>query len=209
MTEVKNKSGKKLRKKKQTHIYTTNYHRIDWKNRRQKKTQANEINESNLVKTSIFYYKTVHVTWCGMREEPKRRYARKYANTCHPHTHSIRISNFFQCQTEYNEIDGQARAFQNTCIFIHFMRLLFNNNNISRYFYAVARERTYIFSKQTQSSETLSFVHLTRKPMRTIKEKTKCATSGNSQCNAVNINNYANEIWFNIKIPARKKEEIY
>ena len=113
---------------------------------------------------------------------------------------------FFQCQTKYNEIDGQVRAFQNICIFIHFMRLLFNNNNIPRYFYAVAREWTHIFSKQTQSSETLSFVHLTRKPLWA---KTKCATSGNSQCNAVNINNYANEIWFNIKIPARKKEKIY
>lgn len=131
-------------------------------------------------------------------------------------THAIHIhtayefSIFFQCQTKYNEIDGQARAFQNiVCIFIHFMRLLFNNNNIPRYFYGVARKRTHIFSKQTQSLKTLSIVHLTRKPLQTIKGKTKCATSGNSQCNAVNINNYANEIWFNIKIPARKKERIY
>lgn len=80
------------------------------------------------------------------------------------------------------------------------MKLLFNNKKFLGIFMLNERSsaQKYIYNRRKTSSFD-----------ETIKEKTNCATSGNSQCNAVNINNYANEIWFNIKIPSRKGKNIY
>lgn len=153
-----------------------------------------------------------------MREQPKRRDMHEnshtcYALPCHIHTPSIRIFYFSNVQNIYMiKLTAKESNSQYFCSFLFgvlrfslsflFIFTLWNYCLIIRIFLGIfmLNERNsaqkYIYNRRKTSSFD-----------ETIKGKTNCATSGNSQCNAVNINNYANEIWFNIKIPSRKKRK--
>lgn len=178
--------------------------------------ELHRTNEINAGKNEYFVGKSMHVTsymvaWENNRNDAICTKIRTHAMLCHAiSTLPAYEFSIFQTYKIYMiKLTAKESNSQYFCSFLfgvlffslfsfhfYFMKLLFNNKKFLGIFMLNERSsaQKYIYNRRKTSSFD-----------ETIKEKTNCATSGNSQCNAVNINNYANEIWFNIKIPSRKK----